>query len=119
MPRDRKRTRGSFCAAIAAALVLLCCASGFAKVKIALDVGSENNFRAGKWTPLFITLTDSSPRQVVLEIYSPTDRRYALNIRQGLAIGPQPVTVPIYAPLSYRLDETTITVRDANSGRRL
>jgi hypothetical protein len=103
-----------------AALLMLCCAApALAKVQLAVDVGWENKFRGGKWTPLFITLQESSPRQVILEVYSPADRRYALNIKQGLTIGPQPVVVPIYAPLSYRLDETTITVRDANSGRRL
>jgi hypothetical protein len=104
-----------------AVLLLLCCAAppAFAKVQLAVDVGWENKFRAGKWTPLFITLQESSPRQVILEVYSPADRRYALNIKQGLTIGPQPVVVPIYAPLSFRLDETTITVRDGNTGRRL
>ena len=119
MPRERDRTGRTVCVAIAALLLLCCAHATFAKVQIAVDVGWENKFRAGKWTPLFITLQDSSPRQVILEIYCPADRRYALNLQQGLTIGPQPVVVPIYAPLSYRLDETTLTVRDARSGRRL
>src|SRR5688572_30342677 len=118
--RDRNRTGRGVCVAIAT-LVLLCCASlTSAKVKLDLEVGWENKFRGGKWTPLFLTLQETQqPRQVVIEVYSPTDRRYALNVKQGLTIGPQPVTVPIYVPLSYRLDETTITIRDGNSGRRL
>ena len=120
MPRDRNRPGRNFCAALAALALLCCCASPLvAKVQINVDVGWENKFRPGKWTPLFITLQESSPRQVVLEVYSPADRRYALNVRQGLTIGPQPVTVPVYVPLSYRLDETNVTVRDGNSGRRL
>ena len=124
MPRDdRNRTSRRFSAVAIAVLVLLCCAAAaspaLAKVKVTFDVGWENKFRPGKWTPLFITLQETEPRQVVIEVYCPTDRRYALNVKQGLTIGPQPVTVPIYVPLSYRLDETTITVRDADSGRRL
>ncbi|MEA2733644.1 MAG: hypothetical protein QOE14_95 [Humisphaera sp.] len=121
MPRNRNMPRRNVCIALLAMLISCCCfaAPAFAKVKIDVEVGWENKFRAGKWTPLFITLQDDSPRQVVVEIDCPTDRRYALNVQQGLAIGPQPVIVPLYAPLSYRLDETTVTVRDANTGRRL
>jgi hypothetical protein len=123
MPRDCHRTGRKFGVALAM-LVLLCCATtmpsaALAKVKLTIDVGWENKFRPGKWTPLFLTLQESEPRQVVVEVYCPTDRRYALNVKQGLTIGPQPVTVPIYVPLSYRLDETTVTVRAADSGRRL
>ena len=119
MPRDRIRPGRNVCVAIAMLLLFCGATPAFAKIKLAADVGWENKFRAGKWSPLFITAQDDSPRQVILEVYCPTDRRYALNVRQGLAIGPQPVTVPIYVPLSYRLDETAITVRDADSGRRL
>jgi hypothetical protein len=68
---------------------------------------------------MFITLADEKPRQVVVEVFAPTDRRYALTIQQGLAIGPTPVTIPIYVPLSYSVDETAIVVRDANTGRSL
>src|SRR5207237_4770338 len=77
-------------------------------------------FRPGDWTPLFITAgTDGESRQVIIELYSPTDSRYALKISQSFAVGPVPVTVPIYVPLSYQLDETTATLRDANTGRFL
>lgn len=121
MPRDRNKPLRKLCIALAAFMLLACCCASpaLAKVQVNVDVGWENQFRAGKWTPLFITLQESAPRQVVLEVYCPADRRYALNVKQGLAIGPQPVTVPIYVPLSYRLDETSVTVRDANSGRRV
>jgi hypothetical protein len=91
-----------------------------AEVRTTVDVGWSNYYRAGRWTPLFLTLTDTKqPRQVVVEIYAPTDRRYAMKINQGLAIGPSAVTVPLYVPLTHQLDVTTVTVRDANSFRTL
>ena len=119
MPRGRNRSGRTGCVALAALLLLCCAPATLAKVQIAVDVGWENKFRAGRWTPMFITVQDAEPREVILEVYCPADRRYALNIQQGLTIGPQPVVVPVYAPLSYRLDETTVTIRDYQSGRRL
>ena len=90
-----------------------------AKVQLQVDVGWEGFFRPGRWTPLYITATDSAPRQVLIEVYCPTDRRYALTVLQGVAIGPSPVTVPVYVPLSYSVDETSIKIRDANTSRTL
>src|SRR5438034_3343607 len=93
------------CALLLAVLSLLLayCTPAWGKVQLSADVGWSNRFRAGRWTPIYITLTDSEPRQVNLEVYSPTDRRYALRAMQSVAIGPTPVTVPIYLPLSYRI----------------
>src|SRR6266496_4849962 len=102
------------------AILLLLCANAWATVQLSVDVGWSNRYRPGDWTPLYVTAaTDGAPRQVVLELYAPTDRRYAMNISQSFAISQAPVTVPIYVPLSYQLDETVLTLRDANSGRRL
>ena len=78
MPRRRHNTVPAVCVATAALLLLCCAAPALAKVQIAVDIGWENKFRSGKWTPLFITLQDSSPRQVIIEVYSPADRRYAV-----------------------------------------
>src|SRR5207247_2556439 len=103
----------------AMAVVFLSCAPALAKVQLSVDVGWSNRFRAGRWTPLYVTLADSSPRQVIVDIYAPTDRRYALRASQSIAIGPAPVTIALYAPLSYRVDESILTVRDANTGRRI
>ena len=78
--------------------LLLTSGPAWAKVQISVDVGWSNRFRAGRWTPLYITLADSAPRQVIVDVYSPTDRRYALRASQSLAIGPSPVTVALYVP---------------------
>src|SRR5881628_1973869 len=86
--------------------LLLLCRVAAAEVKLNLDVGWNGYYRAGRWTPLFVTLADTSKsRQALIELYTPTDRRYAVLIRQSLAIGPAPVTVPIYLPLSNQTDE--------------
>ena len=45
---------------------------------------------------------------MVLELYAPTDRSFAMRIQQGFAIGQTPQTIPLYVPLTYALDETTI-----------
>jgi hypothetical protein len=117
MPIRRFNRAGAFFVALLS--LLAASPSTWAKVQLTADVGWSNRFRAGRWTPIYITLIDSAPRQVILEVYSPTDRRYALRAIQSVAIGPTPVTVPIYIPLSYRVDEATITVRDANTSKRL
>src|SRR5215217_5717642 len=116
--RTGRANRGYFLSLFLATLSLFAPAAA-AKVQLSVDVGWSNRFRAGRWTPLYVTLADSSPRQVVVEVYTPTDHRYALRAVQGLAIGPTPVTVALYAPLSYRVDEASIVMRDANSNKRL
>jgi hypothetical protein len=89
------------------------------KTKLDVEVGWGDKFRPGRWTPLYITAADTTQRQAVIEIYAPTDRRYAMRVQQGLAVGPNPITVPLFVPLSYQLQETTVSVHDAGSFRRL
>lgn len=100
-------------------LLLACASPALAKVQLSIDVGWNNRFRVGRWTPIYVTLQDSAPRQVLLEIYAPTDRRYAMKTIESVAIGPQPVTVAMYVPLSYQINESSVSVRDAGSGRLL
>lgn len=91
-----------------------------AEVRATVDVGWSGRFRAGRWTPLFVTATDTSRhRQAILDIYAPTDRRHAVKIHQSLPIGPTPVTVPLYVPLSNQLEQSTVGIVDANGGRTL
>jgi hypothetical protein len=90
-----------------------------ADTTISVDLGWNNFFRPGCFTPLFVTASNDAPRQVVLELYAPHDRRYAMTVRESFVVGPQPVTIPMYAPLSYQLDETIFVLRDASSGKRV
>ncbi|MEO6436069.1 MAG: hypothetical protein ABIP55_09940 [Tepidisphaeraceae bacterium] len=101
------------------AALFLGAAGASAKTAVDVSVGWGDRFRPGRWTPLYVTVSDSTQRQAVVEVYAPTDRRYAMRIREGLAIGPTPVTIPIYVPVSYELNETSISIHDADSYKRL
>jgi hypothetical protein len=99
--------------------VLGAIAPALGQTSLSAEVGWENHYRPGRWTPIFVTAADASPRDVVLELYAPHDRRHAMRIQNGFTIGPSAVTIPLYVPLSYSLDETTLVLRSATSGRRL
>ncbi|HEX8522254.1 MAG TPA: hypothetical protein VF669_08350 [Tepidisphaeraceae bacterium] len=99
-------------------MLLGCASSASADTRCEVQVGWGNVYRAMRWNPVFVTLSDPTPRSVILEIQSPYDRRYGMRIIQNLTIGPTPVTVPIYLPLSWNLDSTTFTVATAG-GRSL
>lgn len=104
------------------AALLAACGAACAETMLDLDFGWGQHVRAGTWTPVFVTLSDSRPRNVVLEINAPGGgggAGQAMRIRQGAAIGPDPATFPLLAPLTYSLDDTVVTVRDAESGRTL
>lgn len=101
-----------------AVVVLLICASGAgAETLLQVDVGWGNFYRASKWAPMFVTMSDAAPRAVDVEVESPNGR-YAMTIHQGVTIGQRPVTIPIYAPLAWSLWQTSVTVRGTN-GRTL
>ena len=103
-----------------AVLLALCAATPcFADTTLMFDIGWGNHYRPGKWNPIYIIAADDKPREAEVELYAPTGRRYAMQIRQSFAISQQQLTIPIYAPLSYQLDEMTLTLRDATSYRRL
>lgn len=90
-----------------------------ADVQLSVDVGWSGKFRPGRWNPLFITTTSSEPRAVMLEMYAPTDQRYALRIGQQLTAQQVPRITPLYVPLSYSMDQSSVALRDANSGKLL
>src|SRR5215510_12322026 len=89
-----------------------------AQPSMGLEVGWDGKFRPGNWTPVYVTMTADAPREVVMEVEAPYDRRYQIVIRQGLTIGPNPITAPIYVPLNQSLSETRIALRSP-SGRQL
>src|ERR1051326_318540 len=90
-----------------------------AETLLSAEVGWANHYRMGRWVPVFVTASDPTPRDVILELYAPHDRRNAMRLHEAFTIGPAPITIPLYVPLSYNLDETTVTLRSATSGRGL
>jgi hypothetical protein len=89
------------------------------EMKISLDVGWGERLRAGCWTPVFVTVSDDRPRNVVLELDVPHDTIHAMRIRQGVAVGPTAVTYSLLAPLNLPLEEAVVVVREAESDREL
>src|SRR5438105_82045 len=95
-------------------LPLILAAGAKADVKLFVDVGWSDKFKTGRWTPLYVTVSDSQPRNVILEVYSPHDNNNAMRIRQHVGIGPAPSTYLLLAPLSWNSDGATVSVRDTD-----
>lgn len=99
--------------------VLSCAGTGaWGKIQIGVEAGWGDQYRMGRWMPLFVTLADNPARAALLEVSSPYDMNYEVAIRQQIAISPSPATYPLYLPLN-NTTETQLTVRDAASGKIL
>jgi hypothetical protein len=106
-------------ALLAWAIVLIgTAAPAAAQSTITVEAGWENKIRPGRWTPVFVTVSDPSPRNVILELYAPHDRHMASRVRQQVVAQPNPTTYILYAPVSYSLDETVVTVRSGQPPHR-
>jgi len=90
-----------------------------AATSLDVEVGWGGAYRAGRWSPLFVTAADSRPRNVLIELYSPQGTNFAMRIRQIVTIGPQKTTFALYAPLAGYLESLSVTLRDPSSGRSL
>ncbi|WP_428940368.1 hypothetical protein [Fontivita pretiosa] len=90
-----------------------------AATSLDVELGWGGAYRAGRWSPLFITAADSRPRNVLIELYSPQGTNFAMRIRQIVTIGPQKTTFVLYAPLAGYLESLSVTLRDPSSGRSL
>jgi hypothetical protein len=90
-----------------------------AQTKLSVDAGWDGVLRLGRWNPLFVTASDPSPRQVILEITAPHDKSAGLCIRQRATIGPKPATFAILLPLQCAPDEIVVSVREDASERTL
>jgi hypothetical protein len=89
--------------------------AALAETSLSIRMGWENVYRAGRWTPIYITASDPTPRQVDLELSAPHDGIFAMQIMQSFTIGPQERTFPVYAPTTYDLEQLTVTLRDSNT----
>jgi hypothetical protein len=87
---------------------------------LSVRVGWDGLVHADRWNPVYVTLFDPKPRNVVLEFRAPHDSFYGMRIRQVMSIGPQPQTFPLYVPLRYFYGEdVAVVIRDAASGKKL
>jgi len=90
-----------------------------AEPSIKVEIGWADGYRIARWNPVFITLSDPSPRAVLLEVSSAHAGNAVMLVHPRLSIGPAPLTFPIYLPLTQSADDMSIVVRDAQSERRL
>ena len=85
-----------------------------------IRLGWDGLCHADRWNVAFVTLSDPTPRNVTVEFHAPYDGFHGLGIGQAMTIGPQPQTFPLYLPLrAVRLEDVSVTVRDARSRKRL
>ena len=100
---------------------LLCSTAAWGQATLSIEVGWQGIYRPGTWTPLYLTATIDSPRQVLADVYTPARGPNAVRVSQGFVIGPEPTTYVLYVPLpdQYELERATVTLRDARTGRRL
>ena len=90
-----------------------------AKVGLQLDVGWDGHYRAGHWNPVYVSAVSTDTRDVQLELYAPTDGRYAVRIAQQFSVSPSPRTAALFVPFANGLDEASVKLSDPASGRTI
>lgn len=103
-------------------LLIAALISTAASAATTLDVktGWDGCVRNGRWMPIFITASDPRPIQAMIELAVPQRGPYVMQLRQFMALGPQPTTVILYAPTGEEFGEPlTVVLRDAESGKTL
>lgn len=92
----------------------------WAVTKLSVEMGWGGSVRHGRWTPAYITASDTNTRQTVIEFNAPQSGPYVMNLRQYLTLGPQPTTVILYVPAADHFGEPpVVSLRDADSGKLL
>ena len=102
-------------------LILLLILSPVAVAKTTLDVetGYGGRFRAGRWSPVFVTVQSDQPRDADVELHVANASSSVMSIRQTIGVGPAKQTYVLYAPLSMMDDPARVTLYDRDSGKTL
>jgi hypothetical protein len=93
-----------------------------ANTTLSVDIGWGGRLRAHRWTPLFVTASDSKSRNVEIEVSWPHGGNYAMRVHQRFTIGPTPTTFPLLMPVhgfTYGYQDAMYTLRDAGTGKSL
>ncbi len=96
-------------------LLLLLAMPAAAQLKMEVESGYDGRYRAGRWSPVFITVQNDRPINAVVELRVPTASESVINISQRIGIGPEKQTYIIYAPLSLLYDPLRVTLLHADS----
>jgi hypothetical protein len=87
---------------------------------LGIRVGWGGRVQPDRWNPIYITLSDSTTRNVLFEFRAPHGGFYGMKSRQVITIGPEPQTFIVYMPLrQFMPEDLSFVVRDATTRRRL
>src|SRR5262245_7468855 len=102
-------------------LLLIGILASVAPAATTLDVslGWQGIFRAQHWGPVLVTLSDSTPRNAIIEVYTGHDELHGMLVRQMVPLNSSPVTYALYIPLQNWGPELSVAIRDARTGKRL
>jgi hypothetical protein len=82
-------------------------------------VGWGKKIQADRWNPVYITLADSQPRNVLLEFRAPRGSFFGMRSRQVVTIGPVAQTFVVYMPLRHFMEgDLSFVVRDPGTRRK-
>jgi hypothetical protein len=117
--RSRMGCRRAVCLSILIGAIFALCPAGPARadVRVSVDVGWGDTIRLGRWTPVYVTLSDPDAKNVTLEIMAPHDSQASMRIRQRVVAGPTPTTYFLLAPFRQYSDATLAVLDDR--GRHL
>src|SRR5687767_14673337 len=71
---------------LSALLLALTALPAFADLAVKVEYGWSDSYRAGRWTPIFITTSDPGlqlARNVIIEVAGPHDQSHGLRILTG------------------------------------
>lgn len=99
---------------------LLSANSGYCATQLDVEGGWGGQYRLGRWSPIFITASDPTTRNVVLDLLWPQGQSFRMSVRQNLTIGPNARTFRLQAPVGgWSGEEPSARLTDANTGKLL
>lgn len=105
----------------AASLIIIGTLAGslFGATQLQVELGWNNTLNGRRWTPVFITVSDSTPKNATIEVTCAHDRLTSMKIRQAITLSPQPATYVIYCPLPGGIPGMNVVIRDPKSFKPL
>ncbi len=94
-------------------------AGGWADTALSVEVGWNNFVHQGRWSPIFVSLSDPTPRNVRVSVETGGASARQMRIEQVVAAGPRAATFPIYLPLVQYNNDLTVNLADDRTGRHL
>jgi hypothetical protein len=100
-------------------ILLLLCVPAAGQTTLSVEAGYGGRVRAGRWSPVTVSVQSDKPRSAVLELRVPSPTTAAMTIRQTIGVGPTPDKYVLYAPMSLQDDPLRVTLTDESTGELL